>query len=579
MEIVNPCVDAVKISKNINTPKLPLKMSLDNVPINETDLPETFAKFFKNKVQKIVDEQKISDSVYNGKRKIWTTDHHFMSLNNIIAAVKTLKSKTCEGHDRIPLKILKDGIDILKLPLSYLFNQIYLEKKIPEQWQIAKITPILKKGNKNKIENYRPISNLCSTSKIFEKLILIRLQKLEKFKGVDLTGKSQHGFKTNHSTNTAGLKLQSLLARALDGGEYALMATLDLSSAFDVVDVELLIRRIRIVGLPNDMVSLISEWLTTRYFYVGLDVGNSYIHRTGVGTVQGSILGPILYALFVSPIFDLAKLTLFADDSYIVHKNKHIPELLVEMQRSLEIIIKWLSQSGLRVNEEKTEICLFYRKDCPPVKIPINGNEINSKKNIKVLGVYFDSKLDWHLHIQTSITKAKKALQAIKLIKKHFNTKELMTLIIANYYSILFYNAEIWHLPSLSRPAKQTLLSASAAPLKICCNTYHPLMSYEHLHTISQRPTPLKLKKYSHALLLHKVTNDQNQTKDWLDLNFNQNFNERCEKANFIDTSKNKVGKNLISNRLTIINNEIPYAWLNLEFKVFKKKVREMYYE
>ena len=134
------------------------------------------------------------------------------------------------------------------------------------------------------------------------------------------------------------------------------------------------------MGFPNDMVSLISEWLTTRYFYVGLDVGNSYIHCTGVGTVQGSILGPILYALFVSPIFDLAKLTLFADDSYIVHKNKHIPELLVEMQRSLEIIIKWLSKSGLRVNEEKTEICLFYRKDCPPVRIPVNGNEITSKK-------------------------------------------------------------------------------------------------------------------------------------------------------------------------------------------------------
>ena len=91
-----------------------------------------------------------------------------MSLNNIIAAVKTLKPKTCEGHDRIPLKILKDGIDILKFPLSYLFNQIYLQQKIPEQWLIAKITPIFKKGNKNKIENYRPISNLCSTSKNFE---------------------------------------------------------------------------------------------------------------------------------------------------------------------------------------------------------------------------------------------------------------------------------------------------------------------------------------------------------------------------------------------------------------------------
>ena len=78
------------------------------------------------------------------------------------------------------------------------------------------------------------------------------------------------------------------------------------------------------------------------------------------------ILGPILYALFVSPIFDLANLTLFADDSYIIHKSKHITDLLAEMKRSIKIIIKWLGHSGLKVNGEKTEICLFYRKECPP---------------------------------------------------------------------------------------------------------------------------------------------------------------------------------------------------------------------
>ena len=216
--------DAVKIAKNISIPPLPQKMTLNDVTIDSADLPDAFANYFKNKVSNIVTEQVIDDLVHNGQRKIWTTDHHFMSLNNIQEAVKSLKNKQCEGHDRIPQRILIDGIVILQHPLSYLFNQIYIQKTVPEQWLIAKVTPIFKKGKISKIKNYRLISNLCSASKFFEKIILIRLQKLEKFKNVDLTGKSQHGFKAKHSTMTAGLKLQSVIARALDDDEYALMS-------------------------------------------------------------------------------------------------------------------------------------------------------------------------------------------------------------------------------------------------------------------------------------------------------------------------------------------------------------------
>ena len=247
--------------------------------------------------------------------------------------------------------------------------------------------------------------------------------RLEFLKNVDLTGKSQHGFKTKHSTATAGLKIQSVIARALNEGEYALMSTLDLSSAFDVVNVELLIKRLRIVGIPDDIISLVSEWLTTRYFYVSLDGENSYVHQSVVGTVQGSILGPILYAIFVSPLFDLAKMTLFADDNYVIHRSRQISELVTEMKRTLEKIIRWLTNSGLKVNDEKTEICLFYHKDTQPVTININGNEIISKNSMNVLGVHFDSKLNWQTHAQIAISKARKALQAIKIIRKHFSKK------------------------------------------------------------------------------------------------------------------------------------------------------------
>ena len=189
--------DAVKIAKNVNKPNLPHKLTKNDIEIAPSELPDTFAEYFKNKVENIVLDQTINNEVYNGVRKLYCADVHFMSIENILEAVNSLKNKKCEGHDRIPQKILIDGIEILKFPLSYLFNQIYTQKKIPEQWLIAKVIPIFKKGSNLKIENYRPISNLCSTSKFFEKLILLRIEKIQQFKKLDLTGKPQHGFKKN----------------------------------------------------------------------------------------------------------------------------------------------------------------------------------------------------------------------------------------------------------------------------------------------------------------------------------------------------------------------------------------------
>ena len=105
------------------------RMTLNNVEINNINLPDVFADFFEQKVSNIVTEQKINDSVYNGKSKMYCADSHFMSIDNIVKVVKILKIKNCEGHDRIPQRILIDGIEILKFPLSYLFNQIYNQKK------------------------------------------------------------------------------------------------------------------------------------------------------------------------------------------------------------------------------------------------------------------------------------------------------------------------------------------------------------------------------------------------------------------------------------------------------------------
>ena len=147
-----------------------------------------------------------------------------------------LNNKKCEGFDRIPVNALFDTRATLLGPLSALFDKIYTQCTILEQWKFLKIIPIFKKGNRNEIENYRPIANLCSTAKFIEKLILKQIQYLESTNKLDLTGKNQHGFKRNKSTATAGALLKSIIACAADDRCFVIMASLNLSRAFDLVN-------------------------------------------------------------------------------------------------------------------------------------------------------------------------------------------------------------------------------------------------------------------------------------------------------------------------------------------------------
>ena len=119
---------------------------------------------------------------------------NFMTPENILSAAKSLESKNCEGYDRITVRILIDSLPLTLPILSHLFNQIYEQKTIPDQWKVSKIIPIPKSGDPHKIKNYRPISNLCSTTKIFEKMIFMCLTQIESENNCSLTGKHQYGF-------------------------------------------------------------------------------------------------------------------------------------------------------------------------------------------------------------------------------------------------------------------------------------------------------------------------------------------------------------------------------------------------
>ena len=414
------------------------------------------------------------------------------------------------------------------------------------------------------------MANLCCASKVFERLILNRINQVEQEGKIDLTGKSQHGFKKNRGTASASLLLQSLISRSLDDDEFVAVASLDLSSAFDVVDVTLLIKRMNIMGLPADLVSLVKTWLLERYFYVEIDGVTSQLTVTWFGIIQGSILGPILYAIFISPLFDIEKLIFFADDGFGLVSGRHRHVLVNLMERKLERTVEWLKKSGMKVNEAKTSLCLFHAKDAAPIVINFNRIQITSSTNINILGVIFDQKLQWGDHIAHCIKKSGKALNAIRLIRKFFTTKELLQIITSNFFSILYYNSEIWHLPSLKTNVKQKLLSASANAIKMCMKWCTNDTSFIRIHEMNQRSTPEKYLLYKHALTLHKLINNDNYTTEWVALNFNQTLTSRQTHFNTLKNNRKRVGLNALANRLYILNNRIPLTWLNLSLDTFK---------
>ena len=299
--------DAVKIARDIEPTPLPSILTRDGKSYDRMAAPTAFSEYFKSKISVLEESATIDEEMWNGEQIINSENVNFMTPERVEECLKNLKTKNCEGPDRLPLRVLKDGAMILAKPLSVLFHKIYERKEIPEQWKVSKVIPLHKKGKKEDIENYRPIANLCSITKVFEKLILLPLEEIEKENNIDLTGYEQHGFKKKRSTVTAGLTLQTIIAREMDMDSYVAMSSLDLSAAFDLVNLDLLMKRLKIMGIPGDLLQLLEVWLRQRSFYVEANGQNSTILENDVGTIQGSILGPILYALFIRPLYKITK--------------------------------------------------------------------------------------------------------------------------------------------------------------------------------------------------------------------------------------------------------------------------------
>ena len=208
----------------------------------------------------------------------------------------------------------------------------------------------------------------------------------------------------------------------------------------------------------------------------------------------------------------------------------------------------------------------------PPIVVNINGRYIFSKKAINILGVTFDSKLQWSNHIATASNKALKALNAIRIIARFFTKKERLQLVTSNVFSTLYYNSEIWHLPSLKSELKQKLVSISARAIKSCM--YYPdnMISYKNIHKMNNRAMPEAIMQYRLATQLFKRTITTIIPMTGFFYNKNQIFTSRQTMFMALKSNNTKVGIIILSNRLPILNRKIPINWLNESLMSFKMK-------
>ena len=220
------------------------------------------------------------------------------TVAQVLTLINGLKSKHSSGHDEILSKLLKDIGVVIAPTLSVIMSQSLCTGVFPDKLKIAKVIPLFKKGDESLIENYRPISLLSSSSKVFERIVFNQLYKY--LDDNNLLFDSQYGFRKHHSTELAAVELIDRIYETMDQGDIPISIFLDLSKVFDTLDHSILLNKLEYYGVKGNASRWFSSYLTGRYQYVDMEGARSEISYIQTGVPQGSILGPLLFILYAN---------------------------------------------------------------------------------------------------------------------------------------------------------------------------------------------------------------------------------------------------------------------------------------
>ena len=493
------------------------KLGIDKITHNGNtitdshEIAEAFNAYFVNIGPNLANNIPASNNTFHSYLKNPNPNSIFflpVDETEIINIVNQLKAKKSSGFDGISTFLLKQIIHEIAAPLTHIFNLSLSTGIFPSKMKVAKVIPIFKKGNVDDLGNYRPISLLTSFSKVLEKVVYTRTVKF--LNDHNILVDTQFGFRQKHSTTHAVLLLIDHVVKAIEAKLHTVGVFLDHSKAFDTINHEILLSKLCHYGIRGRALEWFRDYLTNRSQFVHINGFNSRTENTTCGVPQGSLLGPLLFIIYINDLpksSTLLSFLLFADDSslFLTHRN---PNMLLDMLNSeLNYVNEWIQTNKLSLNLTKTSFMVFSNTITHlPGQISINGVNLNQTNSTKFLGLIIDYKLSWQEQTDYICKLLSRNLGVIHKLKPFFPCHVLRSLystLLLPYihYAILAWgNCSKTKIESIFRIQKRAIRTINCADYLAHTN---PLFKSNNLLKI------FDVYSYSLGIFMYRLTKNE----------------------------------------------------------------------
>ena len=447
------------LNRDRNNTNFPSYIIMQNKKVyNKEEIANSFNDYFATIGENLANKIAPSNTSYQDflKKRILTSfSFQLVEHAEITKVIKDFKPKTSSGSDGISMKILKSIAEPLIPPITMLVNQSLTTGTFPDKFKIAKIIPLIKKPNIFNIDNFRPISLLASISKIIEKCVCNQVYSY--FEANKHFNGSQYGYRKIHSTETACLELVDKLMKNLDKGETPIGFFLDLSKAFDTLDHNILLNKLHHYGVKGIELQWFHSYLSNRTQYVEIDGIKSQQKEIRTGVPQGSILGPLLFIIYMNDINNVSskfEAILYADDTSLsavlkTFGSRNSGEISNNINKDLALFCNWLKANKLSLNIKKTKYMIFRYSQrpvnsLPKLKLEIDGHNLERVTTFEFLGITINETLTWKNHIHKVGTKISKVICILARTKKFLHSSILTKIYNSLILSRINYGILCW---------------------------------------------------------------------------------------------------------------------------------------